>query len=156
MAIFAASGGSAQGMQKFDEFSAKSAKYDRQETINQWQSYRKSPPTKVGFGSLYYLAKQHGWVPGADIQFSPNKVMVDVEALFRNAQKKVQAAVASVHKSRPHIALTPTNDGGRSEFALSIWRQSLPPTGTLVETYLGSRGIAIPQLPAIRFHPSLI
>ena len=43
----------------------------------------------------------------------------------------------------------------RSEIALSIWRAAIPAQGTLVETYLMSRGIRPPVPPALRFHPEL-
>ncbi len=43
----------------------------------------------------------------------------------------------------------------RTEAALAIWRASHPAEGTPVETYLHSRGIAIPVPPAIRFHAGL-
>jgi hypothetical protein len=57
---------------------------------------------------------------------------------------------------------TPTNarrsngePDDRTEFALSIWHASRSPSGTLVETYLRSRGISVRQLHAVRFHPNL-
>jgi putative DNA primase/helicase len=43
----------------------------------------------------------------------------------------------------------------RTEAALAIWRSAKPATGTLVEVYLGSRGIHLPPPPALRFHPGL-
>jgi putative DNA primase/helicase len=43
----------------------------------------------------------------------------------------------------------------RIEAALSIWQAAKPACGTLVETYLGSRGLRLPATPTLRFHPSL-
>jgi putative DNA primase/helicase len=43
----------------------------------------------------------------------------------------------------------------RSEYALTLWRQSRPTAGTVVETYLASRGLRLPAGDALRFHPSL-
>ena len=43
----------------------------------------------------------------------------------------------------------------RTEAALSIWRAAKPAGGTLVETYLGSRGLRLPSIPMLRFHPSM-
>ena len=36
-------------------------------TEARWQHYKTSPPTKIGFGTLVYLARQHspGWSYGA-------------------------------------------------------------------------------------------
>jgi hypothetical protein len=43
-----------------------------------------------------------------------------------------------------------------SDSALSLWRASLPARGTIVETYLASRGLSLPQQgDALRFHPRL-
>ncbi|WP_245499803.1 DUF7146 domain-containing protein [Tepidamorphus gemmatus] len=43
----------------------------------------------------------------------------------------------------------------RTEAALALWRGAQSAEGTLVETYLGSRGLAIPIPPSIRFHAGL-
>lgn len=40
-------------------------------------------------------------------------------------------------------------------FALKIWDESVSAAGTLVETYLASRGLTIPIPPSLRFHPEL-
>ena len=45
------------------------------------------------------------------------------------------------------------DDIKRTEAALSIWRAAKPAAGTLVETYLGSRGLRLPAMLALRFHP---
>ncbi len=42
-----------------------------------------------------------------------------------------------------------------SEAALSIWYDAVPAPGTLVETYLRSRGLCLSVPPALRFHPAL-
>jgi len=63
MAAWAATGGSEIGRKAFAEWSAKSKKNDPAATEARWQHYRTSPPTKLGFGTLVYLARQHspGW-----------------------------------------------------------------------------------------------
>jgi hypothetical protein len=40
------------------------------------------------------------------------------------------------------------------EFARRIWRESLPPGGTLVSTYLAGRGLAVPVDAPLRYHPA--
>lgn len=37
--------------------------------------------------------------------------------------------------------------------ALAVWRESRPAAGTIVETYLATRGLALPPLCSLRFHP---
>lgn len=50
----------------------------------------------------------------------------------------------------------PKRDGTeRSEAALAIWQASTPAGGTVVETYLASRGLHLPPPPALRFHTGL-
>jgi hypothetical protein len=66
MAIFAASGGSENGFIVFDAFSAKSPKYDPVTARERWRNYRRSPPRRIGMGSLVHLARQCGWTPGPD------------------------------------------------------------------------------------------
>jgi len=43
----------------------------------------------------------------------------------------------------------------RTEAALSIWQVAKPSAGTLVETYLGSRGLNLPSTARLRFHAGL-
>jgi hypothetical protein len=43
----------------------------------------------------------------------------------------------------------------RSKSALKVWQSTRPPFGTAVEKYLGSRGLNLPWLETIRFHPCL-
>jgi hypothetical protein len=43
----------------------------------------------------------------------------------------------------------------RTAYALEVWRSSRPAAGTLVETYLQSRGIHLPPPLSLRFHPDL-
>jgi hypothetical protein len=47
------------------------------------------------------------------------------------------------------------DDAKRSKAALAIWQTSMPVDGTLVETYLASRGLHLPAPPALRYHAKL-
>ena len=62
----------------------------------------------------------------------------------------VRPQLRAVTASRPSC-----DDAKRSEAALSIWRSVIPSYGTLVETYLGSRGLHLPLPATLRFHPRL-
>jgi hypothetical protein len=49
---------------------------------------------------------------------------------------------------------TESDDRQRIEWAARVWRESVEPWGSPVETYLRTRGIALPaDCDAIRFHP---
>jgi Primase C terminal 2 (PriCT-2) len=58
MALFAASGGSEASLAAFDRFSRQSAKHDAAETRHRWEHYRRSPPDRLGPGTLVYEARQ--------------------------------------------------------------------------------------------------
>jgi hypothetical protein len=66
MAIFAASNGSEDGLIVFDDFSAKSAKYDPHAVKERWRNYHRSPPSRIGIGTLAHLAREAGWRPPLD------------------------------------------------------------------------------------------
>jgi len=61
-------------------------------------------------------------------------------------------------RSAPHVAGTPRQGrdaAQRSKAALFIWQSATPPNGTLVGTYLISRGLHLPPPPTLRFHVGL-
>ena len=61
MAIYAASGGSQLGFICFDDLSARSPKYNAYAVLERWKNYARSPPNRIGLGTLVHLAKQNGW-----------------------------------------------------------------------------------------------
>lgn len=58
MAVWRATGGSQAGWMALDCWSARNAAYDPQETRKRWDHYPASPPTKIGAGSIFFLAKE--------------------------------------------------------------------------------------------------
>lgn len=56
---------------------------------------------------------------------------------------------------KPVEPLIDAEPNRRREFAVAIWASARPAAGTLVETYLASRGLRIGPPSALRFHPSL-
>jgi len=61
MAFYTASSGSDEGFIAFDDWSAKSTKYDRYAVKERWKNYRRSPPARIGMGTLIHLAHLAGW-----------------------------------------------------------------------------------------------
>ena len=57
MATWRATGG--DGFEAFDAFSQKSTKYDPIETRRRWDHYHRSPPTRIGAGTIFFLANKH-------------------------------------------------------------------------------------------------
>lgn len=59
-------------------------------------------------------------------------------------------------KHRKNLEREPDSDAkARTEAALAIWRAAQDIAGSLGETYLRTRGIALSSLPSLRFHPGL-
>jgi putative DNA primase/helicase len=56
MAIYRASGGGRDGLEVFDAWSQKSKKYDEQTTLKKWETLKRSPPTRIGAGTIFYEA----------------------------------------------------------------------------------------------------
>jgi bifunctional DNA primase/polymerase-like protein/primase-like protein len=63
MATFRATSGSADGFRAFDAWSAKWPHYDAAYTRNRWETYRRSPPNRIGAGTVFHLADKAspGW-----------------------------------------------------------------------------------------------
>jgi hypothetical protein len=66
LATYGATGGSDTGLNAFAEWSSKSTKDNPEVTKARWEHYKTSPPDKIGFGSLVYLARKNkpGWTTG--------------------------------------------------------------------------------------------
>ena len=58
MTIWRSTDGSEEGRLAFHAWSAKARKYDQAETEKRWQHYFRSPPARLGFGSLVYRARE--------------------------------------------------------------------------------------------------
>jgi putative DNA primase/helicase len=55
---------------------------------------------------------------------------------------------------RPNVQHEPDQDDTkRTEVALTIWQATTPANNTVVESYLGSRGLHLPPVSTLRFHP---
>jgi DNA polymerase I-like protein with 3'-5' exonuclease and polymerase domains len=57
MATWRATGGGEAGYEAFAQWSAKSSKHNAEIARERWEHYAKSPPTSVGAGTLFFLAK---------------------------------------------------------------------------------------------------
>lgn len=69
MAIFTASEGAAWGLECFHAFSERAAKYDTRRTSAKWDEFTRSPPNRIGAGTLFEMARRGGWVPPASLSF---------------------------------------------------------------------------------------
>jgi putative DNA primase/helicase len=58
MAIWAATGGSEEGFEIADRWCAKWEGYDANETRRRWEAISKSPPNRIGAGTIYHMANK--------------------------------------------------------------------------------------------------
>jgi putative DNA primase/helicase len=58
LAIWAATSGSDEGFDTFDHWSSKSGKYNSQRTRKRWREFHRSPPDRIGAGTLIHLASE--------------------------------------------------------------------------------------------------
>jgi putative DNA primase/helicase len=58
MAIHRATSGKDEGFQIFDKFSRKSKKYNEDTTREKWDAIARSPPTRIGAGTIFFEADQ--------------------------------------------------------------------------------------------------
>jgi len=98
MAIFAATGG--QGFDVFDGWSSTSSKYDAAACRERWASYRRSPPRRIGAGTIYHLAMEHGWVAPFDVALNAEKAEI-AENPIDVSKLRVKAAVAPPARQAP-------------------------------------------------------
>jgi Bifunctional DNA primase/polymerase, N-terminal/Primase C terminal 2 (PriCT-2) len=56
LALYAATNGSSFGLELFDEWSARSGKYDAANTEDKWSKFETSPPNNISVRTLFFLA----------------------------------------------------------------------------------------------------
>lgn len=72
--------------------------------------------------------------------------------LWAQNSKRLLPAMAGCRSIKPK---PDHSDAKRTQAALAIWRSSKRAAGTPVEFYLDSRGLDLPTLDTLRFHPGL-
>jgi hypothetical protein len=75
MALFNATERSAEGKALWSAWSATSVKDDPAATAKRWEDYKKSPPDRIGAGSLFYWARQidPNWLPPSELIAEVNR-----------------------------------------------------------------------------------
>ena len=71
MAVWRASGGRGEGLDAWMAWSARNACHDPAACEERWQHWFASPPTRIGFGTLYYEARK--WRPLFVAPFDPRR-----------------------------------------------------------------------------------
>jgi hypothetical protein len=87
MAVWRATGGAEEGFAAFAKWSDKSAKSDPKKTRARWDRYVSSPPTQIGAGTLFFLARQSAprWQKPTS-SASAGRPTIDLKAPYPTAQ----------------------------------------------------------------------
>jgi hypothetical protein len=134
LAAWRATNGSPVAFKAIDKWSRKSSKYDADTTKNQWDKIAKSPPSKIGAGTIFKLASDNGWE-------RPRRAFVG-----KTADGWIDFNYADPKPNEPRADL---------EEVIDLFDAAQPLRGTLGETYLSGLGLKVPDtaLQALRFHP---
>lgn len=120
------------GFEDFDAWSSGGPTYDARHCRDTWRSFR--PGRGIGAGTLFAIARLHGWSPSPDDAAPPQN-------------RRAQAV------SRP--AETPKPEGW-TQYCAEAWAASVGLRGTIGEQYLLARGCPLPPEDSdLRFHPHL-
>jgi putative DNA primase/helicase len=88
LATWRATAGSEEGFEAFDKWSQKSRKYDAETTRKTWQDIARSPPTRIGAGTIFYLADQ------ADPDWRERLLVLSPQAPLKTADQFVRREFA--------------------------------------------------------------
>ena len=81
MAVWRSSGGTGAGLDAWRDWSVRHPSYGGSDNCEaRWQNYFDSPPTRIGFGTLYYEARQHNPLFVAPFDPAPNETEGDGRA----------------------------------------------------------------------------
>ena len=111
MAVWAAAGGSEVGRKLAEDWSAKSDIHTPEGFTARWEGMSASPPSKLGVGTLFYMARQAqpGWRKPSDIALDPPPVDaegrpvidVDVGAETEPGAARFRSTRLPVHQRKP-------------------------------------------------------
>jgi putative DNA primase/helicase len=87
MAVWRATGGTEEGFAAFAKWSEKSTKSDPTRTRARWEHFASSPPTQIGAGTLFFLARQSSpdWQKPSGSAAS-RRPTIDLKAPYTTAQ----------------------------------------------------------------------
>jgi hypothetical protein len=88
LAIWAATGGSADGLAIWDAWSQKSKKDDAANTVKEWNAITGSPPTRISAGTIFYHATK------ADPDWEMNSRVAELAAMDKVTYDRRRKAAA--------------------------------------------------------------
>jgi hypothetical protein len=105
MALYRASGGSSDGLDAWCEWSAKSPKHEDQACVDRWAHFGTSPPTKIGAGTIFFMARAEGWQrPSSPAREDVEPPAEDEEAYMRSLEQYAET-MTEQHEGDPAQAI---------------------------------------------------
>jgi RecA-family ATPase len=134
LAIYGATGGSEYGAQAWADWSAKAAKNDAGVTAARWEHFHRSPPSRCGFGTLVYLARQHApnWTPTRQAEMGehlgePQEIAAPLAlapitpAMWKGTEPVKQRWLATARIPSGDLTILAGNGGsGKTEIAIQL------------------------------------
>lgn len=90
LAAFSATSGTGEGFEAWQAWSSKSGKHHDADCLRVWQSIRRSPPKRIGFGSLCYMARSANpmFVAPSWVKSAPEEAPQDGENWWSDSEAK--------------------------------------------------------------------
>jgi hypothetical protein len=134
LAAWRATNGSDAALGEIDKWSSKSRKYDADYTRREWKKISKSPPNRIGAGTIFKLALDNGWE-------WPRRAFVG----------RTADGGFDFNYAEPKGAET----GSNLIEQVHLFDAAQPLQGSLAEQYLTGVGLTVPDVAheVLRFHP---
>lgn len=109
MAVWRATDGSEEGEIAFDYWGQKSPKYEPEAAAERWRAYVGSPPDSIGYGSLWYEAKQADprWQPPSQAKVSTIPLEMQAFSLSERDRPSNDRSTLNGHHLNGHAGPTP-------------------------------------------------
>lgn len=88
MALWSATSGGEDGRSLWHQFSSRNSAYDERETDARWDHFFKSPPSRIGAGTIYDVARGHGWIGSTTPQLDAAQNVVDITAIIAGSHNR--------------------------------------------------------------------
>ncbi len=107
-ALHHATRGSLAGRDMWDRWSQQSDKYDVNEIDGRWTSFASGSGNQVSAGTIFHLARQHGWMPPQpeppprwEAQHPPVDTIIEAVLPSRNETRDTTSATVGIASPRP-------------------------------------------------------
>jgi hypothetical protein len=109
MAVWAGTGGSGLGFDWFEAWSRRNPAFDAAACVERWENYRRSPPTSIGAGSIFYMARRAPpepyvappQIPPAHVNGLDDAELASLEAVLREGPQDA-GDIAHEPDAKPH------------------------------------------------------